>query len=281
MKKFLVLIFIAVLVLGGIASFEQTKFNDGKLHLVICDVGQGDSIFIRTPTGADILIDGGPDASVLSCLSNHMPFWDRDIELMFATHPDADHITGLVSVLQNYKVISFNTSKKSTNTAIYRKFKDIIAKQGIPVRYIFAGDKFLLGQVRLSTLWPTADYVVLDTPSVPTNNFSLLQALSYGDFKALLTGDNIAENIDKISLEASKVDVLKVPHHGSKTGLNATLLQKLGISMAIISVGKNSYGHPTPFILDLLNQFGIKTLRTDTNGEIEIVSDGKTWRVLD
>ncbi len=280
MKKILILIFASILFLGGIFIYEQAKFNDGKLHVVICNVGQGDSIFMRTPTGTDIIVDGGPDGSVLSCLSKHMPFWDRDIELMFATHPDADHVAGLVSVLQNYKVLSFNTSKKSTDTAIYKKLRDTITQQKIPTRYIYTGDKFTLGQVQLLTLWPTTDYVDLDTPAAPTNNFGLIQVVSYGDFKTLLTADNIAENLDKVSMSSLKIDVLKVPHHGSKTGLDSQILANLNPSLAVISVGaKNKYGHPTPFVLDLLKQFGIKTLRTDQNGEVEIISDGKSWVV--
>lgn len=279
MRKFTLASFVSVLFLGAIFVYQQARFNDGKLHVVFCDVGQGDAVFIRTPNKQDILIDGGPDNSVLNCLSEHMPFWDKEIELVFATHPDADHITGLVAVLENYKVKSFNTSKKTTDTAIFKRLKSTIAKYYVPVRYIYSGDKFKIGQIELLTLWPTFEYVLADNKSVATNNFSLIQFLSYGDFKALFTGDNIASTLEGVFTESLNVDILKVPHHGSKTGLNATLLQELDVNMAIISVGKNSYGHPTPFILDLLNQFSIKTLRTDQVGEIEIISDGKTWGI--
>ena len=90
--------------LGCILVYQNITYNDKKLHVVICDVGQGDAIFIRTPSGSDILIDGGPDDSVLACLGKHMPFWDRTLEIMILTHPHADHLTGLIDVSKSYSV---------------------------------------------------------------------------------------------------------------------------------------------------------------------------------
>ncbi len=281
MKKFLFLIAVCFFFLVGIFVFEGLRFNDGKLHIVICNVGQGDAIFIRTPKGQDILVDGGPDSSVLSCLSNHMPFWDRTIELVFATHPDADHISGLVSVLESYKVLSFNTSKKTSGTRVFAKLQSLIIAQDIPLRYIYAGDRYSLSSdISLLTLWPTHEYVDADAGSADTNSFSLVQVLSFGNFKALLTGDIEYQRLDNIFPSLYKIDILKVPHHGSKTGLNEQVLRMLKPDLAVISVGaKNRYGHPTPFILNLLKDAGIKTLRTDRDGEVEIISDGKIWQV--
>ncbi|MEX2012899.1 MAG: MBL fold metallo-hydrolase [Candidatus Levyibacteriota bacterium] len=278
MKRLVILITVCALALCGIFFYEQAKFNDGRLHVVICDVGQGDAIFIRTPKGQDVLIDGGRNSSVLSCLSNNMPFWDREIELVFATHPDADHIGGLESVLTSYKVLSFNTSEKTTDTQVFKRLQQEIQRQNISLRYIYADDRYSLDSgVSISALWPTREYVSSDTGSFETNTFSLIQILSYGDFKALLTGDIEISTLNDLFSEPYKIDVLKVPHHGSKTGLNSQILSLLNPVFAVISVGSNSYGHPTPFILDLLNRQGIKTLRTDKSGEIEIISDGNTF----
>jgi len=280
MKKIAVLIVVCTFFLAGIFFYEQAKFNDGRLHIVICNVGQGDAIFIRTPKGQDVLIDGGRNSSVLSCLSNNMPFWDREIELVFATHPDAEHIGGLESVLTSYKVLSFNTSNKATDTQVFKRLQQEIQAQNIPLRYIYAGDRYSLSDnVVISTLWPTKEYVESDTGSFETNTFSAVQVLSYGKFKTLLTGDIESSTLDNLFPIPYKIDVLKVPHHGSKTGLDSQTLSLLNPSLAVISVGSNSYGHPTPFILDLLNQQGIKTLRTDRSGEIEIISDGESWWV--
>lgn len=278
MKKIYILISVCVLALGGIFFYEQAKFSDGRLHVVICNVGQGDAIFIRTPKGQDILIDGGRNSSVLACLSNNMPFWDRDIELVFATHPDADHIGGLESVFTSYKVLSFNTPKKMANTQVFSRLQRIIKEQNIPLRYIYAGDRYSLdSNVVLLSLWPTREYIDLDTGSFDTNTFSLVQVLSYGEFKTLLTGDIESKTLDSLFSSPSRIDVLKVSHHGSKTGLDSQILSMLSPNLAVISVGSNSYGHPTAFILDLLKEFGVKTLRTDRSGEIEIISDGKTF----
>lgn len=278
MKKIYILISVCVLALGGIFFYEQAKFSDGRLHVVICNVGQGDAIFIRTPKGQDILIDGGRNSSVLACLSNNMPFWDRDIELVFATHPDADHIGGLESVFTSYKVLSFNTPKKMANTQVFSRLQRIIKEQNIPLRYIYAGDRYSLdSNVVLLSLWPTREYIDLDTGSFDTNTFSLVQVLSYGEFKTLLTGDIESQTLDSLFSSPSRIDVLKVSHHGSKTGLDSQIISMLSPNLAVISVGSNSYGHPTAFILDLLKEFGVKTLRTDRNGEIEIISDGKRF----
>lgn len=278
MKKQAIVIFASFFILTGIFVYEQAKFSDGRLHVVICNVGQGDAIFIRTPKGQDILIDAGRDERILNCLSNNMPFWDRDIELIFATHPDADHIGGFENVLKSYRVLSFNTSKKTADTQVFKRLHRIISEQNVPLRYIYAVDRYVLSDaVSLSTLWPTRQYVESDTGNFPANTFSLVQVLAYGDFDLLLTGDIESQTLNNLFTSPYKIDVLKVPHHGSRTGMSRTLLDIIKPELAVISVGKNSYGHPTAFILELLNQAGIKTLRTDKNGEIEIISDGKTF----
>src|SRR3989337_4197125 len=107
MRKFLLISSVLLFLLGCIFVYQNIIYNDKKLHVVICNVGQGDAIFVRTPSGSDILIDGGPDDSVLNCLGKHMPFWDRTLELVMLSHPHTDHFMGLFSVLQNYKVTAF------------------------------------------------------------------------------------------------------------------------------------------------------------------------------
>ena len=102
MKKYLIVLSGSLLALIFLYFYQTTKFSDKTLHLIFCDVGQGDGIYIRTPTGADIVIDGGKsNGLMLECLSENMPFWDRKIELLFATHPDADHIGGLIEIIES------------------------------------------------------------------------------------------------------------------------------------------------------------------------------------
>lgn len=290
-KRILILIF-AFLLLIGIFVNDISRFNDGKLHLVFCNVGQGDAIFIKTPKGNDVLIDGGPDESVLNCLSNHMPFWDRTIEVMVLTHPHADHLTGLISVLKRYEVIHYFTENVKNDTQVYKRLQDTLADKKITAKFTFSGDRIdFSDKTELLTVWPDENWfnnqklqdskgLENDNISLDINGFSVIQKLSYGNFNALLTGDAGVLIEDKIAKLVGEVDVLKVPHHGSRTGMSDYFLSQTNPSLAVISVSaKNRYGHPSKTALDLLQKHSIKTLRTEKNGEVEVVSDGKTFNI--
>ena len=263
--------------LGSILIYQNITYNDKRLHVVFCDVGQGDAIFVRTPNGSDILVDGGPDDSVLSCLGKHMPFWDKTLELMVLTHPDADHVTGLIDVIKRYKVIRFYTSKVEGKTDTYKQFLKTLQKADIKQNYLWQGDKFTFKErLTIETLWPTQEWKGLSI-----NSFSVAQLLTYKNFKVLLTGDLDAEQMVQFFSLAGEINFLKVPHHGSRFGLTAEILDILNPKIAVISVGKNNkYGHPAPFTLELLKDKNIKILRTDRDGKIEIVSDGDNFRVV-
>lgn len=292
MIKYFYLTMVSIFVLGGFFFYQNAKFNDGKLHLVVCNVGQGDGIFIRTPGGSDILIDGGPDDSILNCLSSHMPFWDRDIELMVLTHPHTDHVTGLISVLNRYKVMYYVTEKVKSKTAVYQRLEDALAAKNITAKYIFSGDRIdFSDKTDILTLWPTSEWLNRsqlqaqnsqnDAQNLDVNGFCLIQFLSYGNFKVLLTGDAGSIIEDKIAAEVGKTDILKVPHHGSKTGISDYFLSQISPTLAIISVGANNlYGHPAKSALDLLNFHNVKYFRTDKDGEVEIVTDGQTFQIV-
>src|SRR3972149_449358 len=157
MKKILIPTVISFVALIFIFSYQTGQLSDRVLTVVFCDVGQGDAIYIRTPGQVDILVDGGRDKKVLDCLSDNMPVWDRDIELMFATHPDADHIAGLVDVLESYSVKSFNTVSAKKDTKIFETLKSTISDKKIPHREISQGDSFSLSDgVVIETKWPPA-----------------------------------------------------------------------------------------------------------------------------
>lgn len=275
MKKTFLILSVLFVLLSSTLVYQNITYNDKKLHIVVCDVGQGDAIFIRTPNGSDILIDSGPDEKVLSCLTKHMPFWDRDIEIAILTHPDADHITGFIDVIKRYKVIHLYTSKVQKDTAVYSQFLKTLEDYKIRQNYLWQGDQFTFKDgLTMETLWPTPQW-----EGLTTNSFSVAGLLTYKNFKVLLTGDLDAGEVSQVSGLAGDINFLKVPHHGSRFGLTSEILNILSPEIAVISVGKNSYGHPTEFILDLLKSLNIKTLRTDQMGDIEIVSDGKTWKV--
>jgi len=284
MKKYFLIGSVLFCLLGGIFLYQYIIYNDKKLHIVVCDVGQGDAIFMRTPDGSDILIDGGPDDSVLACLGRHMPFWDKTIELIMMTHPHADHMTGLIDVVKRYKVLAFGYDKVGNPTGAYKKLIDLLSQNHIKQIFLWQGDRFKTQDgIIFETLWPTQEWLnqnSISETSSDANDFSMIELLTYNHFKALFTGDAQALAMEKIEAMAERIDVLKVPHHGSQTGLNSEILDILNPKLAAISVGaKNKYGHPAPFTLDLLSSKNIQTLRTDQVGDIEIISDGKTWKV--
>ena len=277
MKKILIPTVISFVALIFIFSYQTGQLSDEVLTVVFCDVGQGDAIYIRTPGQIDILIDGGPGKKVLKCLSDNMPVWDREIELVFATHPDADHITGLVNVIHEFSVKSFNTVSEKKDTKIFETLRKTISEKKVPYREISQGDTFSLSDgVVIETKWPKEGFSSQDT-----NEYSLVQLLKFGDFDLLLTGDITHQILDSLDLNSDLIEVLKLPHHGSKTGVDNSTFEKIKASVAIISAGKNnSYHHPHPSVLALLRKYNIEYKRTDIEGEIKIVTDGKTTKVV-
>lgn len=248
-----------------------TSLPDGKLHLYFCNVGQGDAAYIRFPDGRDMLVDGGPNDRVIGCLSRHMPFWDREIDLVIMSHPQKDHIGGLISVLARYRVGRVVRSRAQEPSETYDKLKALADDTRTEVKVVSRGERIRIGPVTLSVLGP-AD----STGDV--NGQSLVFALNYGTFDALFPGD--APLIERFAGQAvGPLEVLKVPHHGSRTGLVPSILERVHPALAVISVGNNSFGHPSPEVVTVLTRIGARILRTDKEGDIEVVSDGNTWGV--
>lgn len=261
---------------------------DGKLHIVYCNVGQGDAAYVRFPDGRDMLIDGGPDDSVLTCLGKHMPFWDRTIDLVLLSHPEKDHLAGLVSVLERYRIGYFVRSNVAKDTEVNKALFASITRNKVPERLVTAGGRITIGSVDLAVIWPSAQQIAMDhgasdvlgaTASV--NRDCIVLWLRYGNFDALFPGDaDVRTEADYLHMPLAdrQFEVLKVPHHGSKTGMTPAFLDWLKPTLAIISVGKNSFGQPAPDTLMLLAEKHIKVLRTDKASDIEIISDGLNWR---
>lgn len=262
------------LILIWVAIFH---LPDNQLHLVFCDVGQGDAILIYRGS-TQILVDGGPNQKVLNCLANHLPFWDREIEMVVATHPEADHISGLVDVIERYKVKHFVINSVGKDTAVFQEFQAAVLNEETNAYFPKVGDRINLGSLRLSVLWPQSQEKVLGATTVDreTNETSIVLKLSFGEFDALLTGDIGIKTENQLDL--SDIEVLKVAHHGSKYSTREEFLKKIQPELAVISVGKNPWGHPTEEVIEKLSNLEIEILRTDENGEVEVISDGKSWR---
>ncbi len=281
-KKSIVFVVIAVFSLVGMFFWQWFVFSDGRLHVVFCNVGQGDAIYIRTPKGFDMLVDGGSSNAVLSCLSRHMPFWDRTIDIVLLTHPHADHMAGFPQVFKEYKVNHFVTENLENDTDIFKLVMDTVAQQKIPKRFVVAGNRIKMPDgVSFSIVGPSADFLEQTSPGGKIGEsaeFASVETLvSYGNFKLLLTGDSQAGELEE-GIE-SPVDVLQAPHHGSKTGLNDKIIEAARPGLVVISVGKNKYGHPSPQTIKILEDSKVKILRTDEKGDIEVVSDGERWFV--
>ncbi len=276
---------------------------DGKLHVVFCNVGQGDAAYIRFPDGKDMLIDGGPNNSVLDCLGRHMPFWDRRIDLVALTHPQKDHMQGLISVVDRYSIGYMIRSDVSNSSDGFELLQQSLKKQNIPVRFMVQGNKIQVGTTMLSYIWPSSDQIakgkraeqqfadsqknvsderVLGAQTGDLNDYSLVQLLQYGSLDVLFTGDaddHVEHYYTGLHIGSRPIEILKVPHHGSKTGMTDAFISWIHPAVAIISVGKNTYGHPSKISLDLLANEHATVYRTDEFGDIEIISDGTTFSI--
>ena len=280
---------------------------DNKLHVVVCDVGQGDAILIWKGY-MQMLVDSGPNSDIQACLGSHMPFYDRSLDVVILTHPDADHVGGMAGVVGRYKIDKFFTVPIGTQTTAYQNVKRVLEEKRVEVKNIYAGDVIRFGDMEFEVVWPERKWVAqhisspelaLSTSPLPlstimeregvlglsiigvgTNEFSIGGVLRYGEFEMMFTGDaDIAILDDQLATGLlSDVDVLKVAHHGSKFGTTSSWLSVVRPELAVVSVGKNNrYGHPTAETVGLLESLGIKLLRTDLEGEIQIVSDGYKW----
>jgi competence protein ComEC len=264
---------------------------DGKLHIFFCNVGQGDATYVRFPDGRDMLVDGGPNDSVLQCLGRHMPFWDRNIDIVVNSHPQKDHLAGLISVLNRYTVEYVVRSDLASSSDVYAQFTDAITTHHVPVRLVTRGEKISIGSASISIIWPSESQIALMRPGTGVlgastdtnlNDGSLVFFLRYGSFDVLFPGDadsHVEGQYTGEQLADDHVEVLKVPHHGSKTGMTQGFVDWLKPAISVISVGKNSYGHPSAEAITMLQMIDSKILRTDQVGDIEIVSDGKRWEI--
>jgi competence protein ComEC len=248
------------------------------LTVAFLDVGQGDAIFIETPDGVQLLIDGGPDNGVLRELARQMSPLDRTIDIVLATHSDKDHIGGLVDVLKRYEVAAIVTTTNQNDTSVARTFTELIQLEGADLYTAQAGQQYQLGaSTTLFILSPLGD-----PTNWESNSASIVALLEYGDTSFMLTGDagiNTEEYLVSSYGDYLKSDVLKLGHHGSKTSSGDVFLDTVRPHTAVVSAGQdNSYGHPHPSVVSLLEERDIKILETAKEGTIIFKSDGeRVW----
>lgn len=278
MIKNKILILILFLILLNILAWTAVfQCPSGLLEVNYLAIGQGDSIFIETPGRQQILIDGGPDDTVLKKLNKEMPFWDRHIDLLVLTHPESDHISGLLEVLDHYQVEYVLWNGIDGSTVRYHKWKEALDEENCKQIIAEEGQELKLTGGTMKVLYPFRN--LWNEYYKRSNDVSVVTKLKHGDNSFLFTGD-ISKKIERqISKKEIKSDVLKVAHHGSKTSTSDEFLKAVKPELGIITVGENDFGHPHFETLSSLEKYDIKVLRTDQDGDIKILSDENKFRI--
>lgn len=265
--------FLSALVASGTLFLQSSP--DGFTHIYFLNVGQGDSILIRSPSGENIIVDGGPAQNVLSELNEVLPFFDNTIDHAILTHPDRDHIEGLIYILKKYPVKHVIFAAVNRQDYFFDTFLREIQKRRISVTIADENSDILLQDgLLIDILFPFSQ--IVGGANNDQNNLSVAAKISYGEIDVLLTGDmeTLEENAlmrHGLNLES---EILKVAHHGSASSSTKDFLKAVKPEYSVISAGENNtYGHPHKPVLKRLQNIGSKILRTDRNGRVEIVFD--------
>jgi len=278
-KKYYRLLIVVTLLLASIfiwqAVYRETP--NKILTVAFLNIGQGDSIYIESPTHQQMIIDGGPNAALLSEIGKLMPWYDKFIDVLMISSPDVDHYGGFIDLLKRYQVglviepgtTGASPSYKTLESLIAnKKIKKVIAKRGQSID--------LGGGVHFDVLFPDRDVVKL-----ATNDSSIIGQLVYGSSTVMVNGDapNATEEY-VLMLDGAQVksDILKAGHHGSRTSASESFVTAVAPKYGVISAGlDNRYGHPHQETLDLFKKLNIKTLITFQLGTIIFKSDGNIW----
>jgi competence protein ComEC len=286
LKRSLLLLLIAGLVLAGChldpsAPVPTVAPGQKPLKIAFLDVGQGDSILIQAPNGQTMLIDGGRSTSLANtAIIPKLKEWGaKQVDVLIPTHPDADHIGGLVGVLENYPVKLVALTGQVHSTQIYERLLTNIRDKNVEALKVRTGTAIPFDpSVKIEVLGPDEEAVQDDD----NNDASIVIKLTYGSTSFLLTGDAEFPENKAILNHGSDVrsNVLKLGHHGSRTSTNEDWLKRVQPQLGIISAGKdNSFGHPHPEVIAALEKLGIQYIRTDEHGTITVTSDGATIHV--
>jgi competence protein ComEC len=253
---------------GWIALGEAPR----RLEVTVLDVGQGEAILIETPSGREVLVDGGPGDAVLRGLGGELGWRDRSIDLVLLTHPQADHATGLLGVFDRYDVRSFASAGAEGGSMAEAALHHATDREGIDAGVVAAGDAFDLGDgVRLEVLWPQRG------EAIDGNDGSLVLRLSWGDVRFLLTGDIEAAAEERLIASGAdlRATVLKVAHHGSRTSSAVAFIDLVDPQVSVISAGaENPFGHPAPDVVERLAATSAVYV-TAADGAVHFETDGE------
>ena len=267
-KKTRLLVLAALYLVISVLGLVWGEFgHPRRLEIIFFDVGQGDASLVSLPDGQRVLIDGGPDNSVLSRLGDNLPYGRRTIDLMLASHYHDDHISGLLSVMERYQVgrVIYPTGNKSNELWEYfLRRAEILGLELVPIE----------GNANLR-LTPSCSLFLLNSNSLGVaqdENNSLIAKLNCSDLKVLWSGDSGAKvEMGLLSADVDlQADIMKAGHHGSKSSNSQAFLQAVNPGSLVISSGAdNRFGHPSPEVIERAEALGIHIYRTDEQGDIK------------
>jgi competence protein ComEC len=249
----------------------------GVLTFAVLDIGQGDSLFIESPTGTQVLVDGGPDKNLMKEISAVMPWYDRHIDMLVVTNPDLDHYSGFIPLMEKYSVDVVLEPGTTNKYVEYGVLEKEIADKKIPRILARRGQIIDLGGgAYLQILFPDRD-----VSAMSSNDGSIVMKLVYGDTSVMLQGDSTAKiehylaGLDGANLKST---ILKVGHHGSRTSSTEEYVADVAPQWAVMSSGlNNTYGHPHKETLDTFSKLKIPALDTCVMGDIIFHSNGKVF----
>jgi competence protein ComEC len=276
------IIFITVIFILNVFVWKEIIVTDQGSNILIVRflaVGQGDAILIDDSHGNQILIDGGDGKKILEKLDKYLPFYDRTIEMIVLTHPDFDHLGGILKALESYEVENFLYSGIVSKDKSYQEFINLLEREKLKIIPAQTGQGVILANgASLNILYP--DEAVNGIEVENANEYSVVTKLIFNDFSLLLPSD-AGRRLEAHLLNSDlnlKSDILKIGHHGSKYSTHPLFFIRTNPEIAVISVGENRYGHPTQEVLNILKN--ILTLRTDLSGDVTIKTDGKKMQIL-
>lgn len=269
-------IVLSALVAAVIWQAALREDRHGLLTVSFLNIGQGDSIYIESPTGTQVLIDGGPDSSVIRRLSEVMPWYDRSIDLVMGTHPDADHIGGLIDVFSRYRVGAIIQSSVLGTTATWNAFEKSAQTETKNFMDAERGQTIAIGGgAYIQILFPDRN-----VPHLETNTGCVVSRLVYGNTSFMLSCDApqaIEKYLVRLDGKNLKSTVMKPGHHGSKTSTSPLWVGYIDPEYAIFSRGcNNKYGHPNIETIETLKKFEVTVADTCEEGTVTLVSDGQT-----
>jgi len=261
--RFYIIIFsiFAIFFVGGEYFFYKSIFE-----IIFLDVGQGDSAVIKTAEGKNIIIDGGPDNTLVYKLGQYIRWPDKNIDLFILSHPDADHLIGIIELLDRYSFKEIYITGINHKTPEYKFFLRKIQEQGIKVSFAHIKDEFIFGDLRIEKIYPKENFYGREMSNA--NDSSLVLKVRYKNLSVLFTGDLEKEKQEELLKYNIKSDLLKFPHHGSLDSFSEEFLSTVQPDEVIISVGENFFGHPSKKVLRYLERNSVRYVTTQENGDV-------------